>query len=68
VLDLDYPEDSAAMTDANFVLTGGGGIVEIQATAEGEPFDEAGFARMLALARAGIAELTRRQREALGLA
>ncbi len=67
VLDLDYAEDSRAETDANFVLTGTGGIVEIQATAEGAPFDEASFARMLALARAGIAELTRRQRAALGL-
>ena len=67
VLDLDYAEDSHAETDANFVLTGKGGIVEIQATAEGAPFDEAGFAAMLALARAGIAELTRRQRAALGL-
>ena len=67
VLDLDYAEDSAAMTDANFVLTGSGGIVEIQATAEGAPFDEASFNAMLGLARAGIAELTRRQTEALGL-
>ena len=67
VLDLDYAEDSTAETDANFVLTGGGGIVEIQATAEGAPFDEASFTRMLALARAGIAELMRRQRGALGL-
>jgi ribonuclease PH len=67
VLDLDYAEDSAAETDANFVLTGTGGIVEIQATAEGAPFDEAVFSRMLGLARAGIAELTARQRAALGL-
>jgi ribonuclease PH len=67
VLDLDYAEDSKAMTDANFVLTGTGGIVEIQATAEGMPFDEASFAEMLRLARAGIAELTARQRGALGL-
>jgi ribonuclease PH len=67
VLDLDYAEDSQAMTDANFVLTGTGGIVEIQATAEGEPFDEASFNRMLALARAGVAELAARQRAALGL-
>jgi ribonuclease PH len=67
VLDLDYAEDSQAQTDANFVLTGKGGIVEIQATAEGAPFDEASFAQMLALARAGIAELTRTQRAALGL-
>jgi ribonuclease PH len=67
VLDLDYAEDSKAETDANFVLTGTGGIVEIQATAEGAPFDETLFAEMLRLARAGIAELTRHQRAALGL-
>jgi ribonuclease PH len=67
VLDLDYAEDSTAETDANFVLTGSGGIVEIQATAEGAPFDDASFARMMALARAGVAELTRQQRAALGL-
>jgi ribonuclease PH len=67
VLDLDYAEDSQAETDANFVLTGTGGIVEIQATAEGAPFDEALFAEMLRLARAGISELTRYQRAALGL-
>ena len=68
VLDLDYAEDSQAMTDANFVLTGTGGIVEIQATAEGAPFDEPLFTEMLRLARQGIADLTRRQRAALGLA
>ncbi len=67
VLDLDYAEDSQAMTDANFVLTGMGGIVEIQATAEGAPFDEPLFAEMLRLARQGIADLTRYQRAALGL-
>ncbi len=67
VLDLDYAEDSRAETDANFVLTGTGGIVEIQATAEGAPFDEALFAEMLRLARAGIADLTRAQRTALSL-
>ena len=67
VLDLDYAEDSQAQTDANFVLTGKGGIVEIQATAEGAPFDEALFAEMMRLARAGVAELTRRQWAALGL-
>jgi ribonuclease PH len=65
VLDLDYAEDSQAQTDANFVLTGTGGIVEIQATAEGAPFDEALFAEMMRLARQGVAELTRRQRAAL---
>ena len=67
VLDLDYAEDSQAQTDANFVLTGTGGIVEIQATAEGAPFDEPLFTEMLRLARAGIAQLTRYQRVALGL-
>ena len=67
VLDLDYAEDSQAETDANFVLTATGGIVEIQATAEAAPFDEALFAEMLRLARSGIAELTRRQRATLGL-
>src|ERR1700736_3819423 len=67
VLDLDYAEDSTAEADANFVLTGSGGIVEIQATAEGAPFDEASFTRMLALARAGIADLMRQQRAVLGL-
>jgi ribonuclease PH len=67
VLDLDYAEDSQAMTDANFVLTGTGGIVEIQATAEGAPFDEPLFTDMLRLARQGVAELTRCQRAALGL-
>jgi len=67
VLDLDYAEDSQAETDANFVLTGAGGIVEIQATAEGAPVDDSLFAEMMQLARAGIAELTRRQRATLGL-
>jgi ribonuclease PH len=67
MLDLDYAEDSQAETDANFVLTGAGGIVEIQATAEGAPFDDRLFAEMMQLARAGIAELTRRQRATLGL-
>jgi len=67
VLDLDYAEDSQAQTDANFVLTATGGIVEIQATAEGAPFDEALLAEMLRLARTGVAELTRHQRAALGL-
>ena len=65
VLDLDYAEDSSAETDANFVLTGSGKIIEIQATAEGAPFDEDAFAAMLRLARAGIAELTRLQIAAL---
>ncbi|HTW51150.1 MAG TPA: ribonuclease PH [Stellaceae bacterium] len=65
VLDLDYAEDSAAETDANFVLTGSGKIIEIQATAEGAPFDEDAFSSMLRLARAGISQLTRLQIAAL---
>ena len=65
VLDLDYAEDSTAETDANFVMTGSGKIIEIQATAEGAPFGEEDFAAMLRLARAGIAELTRLQIAAL---
>ena len=65
VLDLDYAEDSSAQTDANFVLTGKGGIVEIQATAEQEPFAESEFNALLILARQGIGELTRLQAEAL---
>ena len=67
VLDLDYAEDSQAQTDANFVLTATGGIVEIQATAEGAPFDEGLFTEMLRLARTGVGELVRHQRAALGL-
>lgn len=57
VLDLDYAEDSTAGTDANFVMTGSGGIVEIQGTAEGAPFSEEDFVKLLALARGGIARL-----------
>lgn len=58
VLDLDYAEDSDAETDANFVMTGGGGIVEIQGTAEGAPFTRDEFDSLLDLASSGIAELT----------
>ena len=65
VLDLDYAEDSSAGTDANFVMTGEGGIVEIQGTAEGEPFSEARFLELLALARAGIGELVAFQKQAV---
>jgi ribonuclease PH len=68
VLDLDYAEDSAAEVDANFVLTGAGGIVEIQATAEHAPFAEDYFNQMLTLARLGIGQLCILQRRALGLA
>jgi ribonuclease PH len=66
-LDLDYAEDSTCQTDANFVLTGTGGIVEIQATAEQEAFRETEFAELLRLARKGIAELIQHQNKALGL-
>jgi len=67
VLDLDYPEDSAAETDANFVLTGKGGIVEIQSTAEEEPFSEEEFLRLLRLARMGCDDIAKAQNKALGL-
>ena len=67
LLDLDYDEDSSAQVDANFVLTGRGGIVEIQTTAEHEPFTPAQLNEMLALAERGVAELTALQRAALGL-
>ena len=66
VLDLDYAEDSSAGTDANFVLTGRGGIVEIQGTAEGEPFSRAELDALLQLAEKGIGELVEKQRLALG--
>jgi ribonuclease PH len=58
VLDLDYAEDSDAETDANFVMTGEGGIVEIQGTAEGVPFSRDEFNNLLDLASAGIQQLT----------
>jgi ribonuclease PH len=66
VLDLDYAEDSTAHTDANFVLTGSGGIVEVQATAERATFDDDAFQGLLRLARKGVAELLEAQRAALG--
>ena len=66
VLDLDYQEDSGAEADANFVLTAGGGIVEIQGTAEQHPFSEAQFHELLALAKAGTEHLFAAQRAALG--
>ena len=65
VLDLDYQEDSNAQADANFVITGKGGLVEVQATAEKEAFTEAEFHNLLALARAGIAELVALQAKAM---
>jgi len=66
-LDLDYPEDSNAQADSNFVLTERGGIVEIQGTAEEKPFSRAQFMRLLDLARAGTQDLVVLQRKALGL-
>jgi ribonuclease PH len=66
LLDLDYDEDSTAETDANFVLTGGGGLVEIQGTAEGAPFSDEQFGEMLRLARKGIGELVALQKSAIG--
>jgi ribonuclease PH len=66
VLDLDYAEDSNAEADSNFVLTGTGGIVEIQGTAEQAPFSESQFNALLRLAQKGIAELTALQKVALG--
>ena len=66
VLDLDYPEDSKADADANFVLTGAGGIVEVQGTAETDPFSEAQFLELLALAKKGVGELVALQKLAVG--
>jgi ribonuclease PH len=65
VLDLDYAEDSVAETDANFVITGAGGLVEIQATAEGAIFSEDQFNALLALARKGVGELVALQKAAI---
>jgi len=62
VLDLDYPEDSEADADANFVLTGSGGIVEIQGTAEGDPFTQEQFDQIMGLARKGVEELVALQK------
>ena len=62
VLDLDYPEDLGADADANFVMTGSGGIVEVQGTAETVPFTQEGFDQLMALARKGIAELIELQK------
>lgn len=65
VLDLDYIEDSGADVDMNFVLTGDGGLVEVQGTAEGEPFTGGDLDGMLALARTGATQLTELQRKAI---
>ncbi|MGY4599762.1 ribonuclease PH [Bradyrhizobium sp. GM22.5] len=65
VLDLDYAEDSEADTDANFVMTGDGRIIEVQGTAEREPFTEAEFLALMALARKGVARLVDLQKLAV---
>jgi len=65
VADLDYAEDSTAGTDANFVMTGSGGIIEIQGTAEGEPFSEEKLHELLTMAKAGIAQLVDAQKKVL---
>jgi len=65
VLDLDYIEDSNAAADTNFVMTGNGGIVEVQATAEDKAFSEDEFLGLLKLARQGISDLTEIQRKAI---
>jgi ribonuclease PH len=65
VLDLDYAEDSEAETDANFIMTGNGHIVEIQATAEKTPFSEEQFMSLLGLARKGIGKLVDLQKMAV---
>ena len=67
VLDLDYSEDSSADADCNFVLTGTGGIIEIQATAEKEPFSPNIFDELTDLAKCGVAELVRLQKTVLGI-
>ena len=68
LLDLDYGEDSSAGADANFVLTDAGGLVEVQATAEGAPFTEDELGRMLELARAGTGRLFALQRDTIARA
>jgi ribonuclease PH len=67
ILDLDYAEDSTAEADSNFVFTASGGIVEVQGTAEAEPFSQEQFDRLMVLARKGIEELALSQRAALGI-
>ena len=65
VLDLDYPEDSACDTDMNVVMTGSGGIVEVQGTAEGTPFSRQEMDALIELAHKGIGELIGHQKAAL---
>lgn len=65
VLDLDYEEDSSAQADANFVMTSNGQIIEIQTTAEEEPFDEKQFSAMMKLAKEGITHISKAQSEVI---
>jgi ribonuclease PH len=67
LLDLDYEEDSGADTDMNVVMTGDGRLIEVQATAEKDPFTRATLDELLALAEAGIAEIANLQAEAVAL-
>jgi ribonuclease PH len=67
VLDLDYAEDSTAEADANFVFTGSGGIIEIQGTAEADPFSRSMFNELMDLAGKGVGELVQAQKKALGI-
>lgn len=67
LLDLDYDEDSSARADTNFVLTESGKIVEIQGTAEGEPFSKEQFEKLFALAQNAITDLIKLQKQALGV-
>lgn len=67
VLDLDYEEDSRAQADANFVLTDDGTIIELQTTAEEKPFEEVCLFEMMSLAFQGVKEITRLQRQVLGI-
>jgi ribonuclease PH len=65
LLDLDYAEDSGCDTDMNVVMTAAGGIIEVQGTAEGEPFSRAELDALLELAAAGIADIIKAQGAAL---
>ena len=65
VLDLDYAEDSEAETDANFVMTGDGRIIEVQGTAEKTPFSESEFLALMGLAKKGVAQLVELQKIAV---
>ena len=65
MLDLDYAEDSEAHTDGNFVITGSGGLVEVQATAEGQVFSEHEFTQLISLAKQGVTRLIDLQKLAI---